>query len=144
MSIPRNLSVHAPNISAAGVLSKAGGGTGNTTGTITPKVLVQTTTTSPWAWNSNSYDQQEFTALANALTINADSGSPVDGQKTIFRFKDNGTAQALTWTTGTTNSFRSMGAILPGTTVVNKHVYIGCIYNAADSLWDAVAIAQEA
>jgi len=111
---------------------------------ITPRANSTATTTSPWAWNSNSYDQQEFTALANALTINADAGTPTDGQKTIFRFQDNGTARALTWTTGTSKSFRAIGVTLPTTTVINKTVYIGCIYNSADARWDAVAVAQEA
>jgi hypothetical protein len=111
---------------------------------ITARVNAQTTTTSPWAWNSNSFDQQSFSALANALTINADAGTPTDGQKTVFRFKDNGTARALTWTTGTTNSFRVMGGSLPSSTVAGKTIYVGCIYNALDSRWDAVAYTQEA
>lgn len=111
---------------------------------ITARVNAQTTTTSPWAWNSNSYDQQSFSALANNLTINADAGTPTDGQKTIFRFKDSGTARALTWTTGTSKSFRAIGVILPTTTVLGKTLYVGCIYNTADSRWDVVAVAQEA
>jgi hypothetical protein len=111
---------------------------------ITARVNSTTTTTSPWAWNSDSYDEQCFTALGNALTINADAGTPTDGQKTIFRFKDNGTARALTWTTGSSKSFRAVGITLPTTTVLSKIVYIGCIYNAADSRWDAVATVQEA
>lgn len=111
---------------------------------ITPRVNVQTTTASPWAWNSDSYDEQCFTALANALTISADAGTPTDGQKTIFRFKDNGTARALTWTTGTNKSFRALGVLLPTTTVINKTLYVGCIYNTADSRWDVLAVSQEA
>lgn len=111
---------------------------------ITPRVNSTTTTTSPWAWNSDSYDQQGFTALANALTINADAGTPTDGQKTIFRIKDNGTIRALTWTTGTSKSFRAVGVSLPTTTVANKTVYVGCVYNSADTRWDAVAVSQEA
>lgn len=110
---------------------------------VTPRVNAQTTTSSPWAWNSDSYDQQSFSALANALTINADAGTPTDGQKAMFRFKDNGTARALTWTTGTTNSFRAIGVTLPTTTVANKTTYVGCVYNAADSRWDAVAVTTE-
>ena len=110
---------------------------------ITPRVNAQTTTSSPWAWNSDSYDQQSFSALANALTINADAGTPTDGQKAMFRFKDNGTARALTWTTGTTNSFRAIGVTLPSTTVASKTTYVGCIYNAADSRWDVVAVTTE-
>jgi hypothetical protein len=110
---------------------------------ITPRMNSQTTTASPWAWNSDSYDIQAFTALANALTINADAGTPTDGQRTVFRFKDNGTARALTWTTGATKAFRAVGVTLPTTTVINKTVYVGCLYNGADSRWDAVAVSQE-
>ena len=111
---------------------------------ITARVNVQTTVASPFAWNSDSFDQQEFTALANALTISADAGTPTDGQKTIFRFQDNGTARALTWTTGSSKSFRAIGVTLPTTTVINKTVYVGCIYNSGDARWDAIAVAQEA
>jgi hypothetical protein len=97
------------------------------------------------AWNSTSFDEYAITLLANALTINADANaSPADGQKMLFRFKDNGTARALTWTTGATNAFRAVGVTLPTTTVASKIVYVGCVYNSADSRWDAVAVSQEA
>ena len=112
--------------------------------TITARVNAQTTIASPWAWSSDSYDQQSFSALANALTINADAGTPTDGQRAIFRFKDNGTPRALTWTTGTSKSFRAIGVTLPTTTVTSKTTYVGCIYNTADSRWDAVAVTTEA
>lgn len=111
---------------------------------ITQRCNAQTTTASPFAWNSDSYDQQSFSALANALTINADAGTPTDGQRAVFRIKDNGVARALTWTTGVSKGFRAVGVTLPTTTVINKTVYVGCIYNIADSRWDAVAVAQEA
>lgn len=111
---------------------------------LSPRINAQTTTSSPWAWNSDSYDQQSFSALANALTINADAGTPTDGQKAMFRFKDDGTARALTWTAGTSKSFRAIGVTLPTTTVANKTTYVGCIYNSADSRWDAVAVTTEA
>jgi hypothetical protein len=110
---------------------------------VTQRMNSQATTASPWAWNSDSYDIQAFTALANALTINADAGTPTDGQRTVLRFKDNGTARALTWTTGATKAFRAVGVTLPTTTVISKTVYVGCIYNGADSRWDAVAVSQE-
>lgn len=111
---------------------------------ITARVNAQTTTTSPWAWNSDSFDQQSFSALANALTINADAGTPTDGQRTILRFKDDGTARALTWTTGASKAFRAIGVTLPTTTVIGKTTYVGCIYNTADSRWDVVAVTTEA
>lgn len=109
-----------------------------------PRVLQQASSTSPFAWNSNQYDEYALTALANDLTINADSGSPVNGQKIIFRIKDDGTARALTWTTGSAKSFREVGITLPVTTVISKEVYVGCIFNSSANRWDAVALAQEA
>ena len=109
-----------------------------------PLVSSTASITSPLAWNSDNFDQYVATAQASALTINADSGTPVDGQKMLFRFKDDGTARGLTWTTGTTKSFRAVGVTLPTTTIINKTLYVGCIYNAADSRWDVIATGQEA
>lgn len=140
------------NVSVAlGNMADANGGflTTNGTATVTNKRLTlrvssAASISSPLAWNSDNFDQYAATAQTAALTINADAGTPTDGQKIVFRFKDNGTARSLTWTTGTTNSFRAIGVTLPTTTVINKTVYVGCIYNASDSRWDAVAVAQEA
>lgn len=111
---------------------------------ITPRFSSTTSWTSPLTWNSDSYDQYQSTAQAGAVTINADAGTPTNGQKMIFRIKDNGTARALTWTTGTTNSFRAIGTSLPTTTVANKILYVGCIYNGTDSRWDVIMVSQEA
>jgi hypothetical protein len=142
----------APAFSVAGTdanidltLTPKGTGRVNITTSIKPKVNSAANVTSPLAWDSTSFDEYAITALANALTINADANaSPADGQRILFRFKDNGTARALTWTTGSTNSFRVVGVTLPTTTVINKLVYVGCVYNAADSRWDAIAVGQEA
>jgi hypothetical protein len=146
-----SLSSAAPVLSAQGsdtnidvTLTPKGTGRVNITTSIKPKVSSAANVTSPLAWDSTSFDQYAITALANALTINADANaSPADGQKMLFRFKDNGTARALTWTTGSTNSFSAIGVTLPTTTVVSKIVYVGCVYNSADTRWDAVAVSQE-
>jgi len=50
----------------------------------------------------------------------------------------------LTWTTGSSKSFRAVGITLPTTTTINKTTYVGCIYNAAADRWDAVATVTEA
>lgn len=107
--------------------------------------------TSPLAWNSDNFDQYAYTALANALTISADAGTPVDGQKAVFRIQDNGTARVLTFTGGVSKGFEPIGVTMTTsgsdftyTTTINKKTYFGCIYNAADARWDIVAIAQEA
>jgi hypothetical protein len=85
-------------------------------------------------------DQFEVTAQAGALKLNNPGGTPLGGQKLIVRIKDNGTARALTYDT----QFRAMGNALPTTTVLGKTLYMGFIYNATDTKWDLVAVAQEA
>jgi hypothetical protein len=107
------------------------------------RILSNTTIVSPLTWNSNNYDIYATTALAANLTINADSGNPSDGKKVIFRIKDNGSTKTLTWTAGVSNGFRAIGTTLPTTTTASKTTYVGCIYNAADSRWDVVAVTTE-
>lgn len=107
------------------------------------RITSSTSVTSPLSWNSDSTDMYTISAQAEALTINADAGTPVNGQKMMFRIKDNGVARALTLTTGTTNSFRAIGVALPTTTTVNKTLYIGCVYNGPDSRWDVIASVTE-
>lgn len=114
------------------------------TGRITPRVNSQTTVSSPLAWNSDSYDEYAINALANALTINADSGTPADGQMIMFRIKDNGTPRALTWTQAGSKSFRAVGVFLPTTTTANKVTYVGAIYNSNDGFWDVIGTATQA
>jgi chorismate mutase len=108
----------------------------------TPRVF-SNTSQSTLSWNSNSYEQYQLTGMTQTTTINADSGSPSNGQKIMFRFKDNGNSRTISWTTGTTNSFRAIGVTLPTTTVVSKTTYVGCVYNSTDSRWDVIAVAQE-
>lgn len=100
--------------------------------------------TSPLDWNSNNYDFYGATGLLNSLTISADAGTPADGQKAIFRFRDNGTARTLNFTTGVSKGFRAVGAFIPTTTIANKIIYVGCVYNASDARWDVIATSQEA
>jgi hypothetical protein len=91
---------------------------------------------------SDTVDQYSVTALAVPATVAIPSGTAVAGQKLIIRIKDDGTARALTWTTSA-GGYRVIGSTLPTTTVANKVVYIGCIYNATESFWDVVAVAQQ-
>lgn len=85
--------------------------------------------------DSDAVNQYNVTALAVPATIAAPSGTPVDGQKLIYRIKDDGTARALTWNA----TFRPIEVTLPTTTVANKTIYVGCIYNSADIVWDVIA-----
>jgi hypothetical protein len=99
-----------------------------------------TTSTATLTINSNLEDLGIITAQAAALTIAAPTGTPAQGQKLIFRIKDNGTARAITWNA----IFRALGTTLPTTTVINKTTYVGCIYNSTDTKWDVVVVNTEA
>lgn len=106
---------------------------------INPRVSA-TASTATLTVDSDSYDQACVTAQAQALTIAAPTGTPVQGQRLIVRLKDNGTARALTWNA----IFRAIGITLPTTTTLSKTTYVGFIYNATDTKWDAVATVTEA
>ena len=58
----------------------------------------------------------------------------------MFRIEDNGTARAITWDA----AYRAIGVTLPTTTVAGKVLYVGAKWNAADSLWDVLAVGQQA
>lgn len=91
--------------------------------------------------NVGTTDIFTITALAEAITSMTTNltGTPVNGQKLTIRFKDNGTARAITWGA----SFASRGSTLPTTTVLGKYLYVGFIYNSTASVWDCVATSQE-
>jgi hypothetical protein len=90
--------------------------------------------------NISMFDQYNLTAQAEALSIAAPTGTPVDGNKLMFRLLDNGTARALTWNA----TYTVIGVTLPTTTVINKTTYVGCIYNDNNTRWDVIAVATQA
>ena len=100
-----------------------------TSGTITP--------------NGDTTDIYVAEGLTGSTTFDTPSGTPVNGQKLLIRIKDNGTIRTLTWT-ATSGAFREIGITLPTATVANKTIYVGCVYNSADSFWDAVATVTQA
>ena len=124
-----------------GVVVSSGGGSGG--GTNIPRVYSTTTDTAVTP-NTTTYDMYVYTALAATLTINASTNSPTNGTKLMFRFKDNGTAQTLTWTTTGSGSFRIIGTTLPTATTVSKVTYVGCVYNSDESYWDVIAVGTQA
>jgi hypothetical protein len=90
--------------------------------------------------NADTDDLVVITAQAAGLTIANPTGTPTQGQKLTLRVKDNGTARAITFGT----YYRALGLpSLPTTTVINKTLYIGMIYNSTDTKMDVVSVAQE-
>jgi len=89
--------------------------------------------------NADTDDIYTVTALAEAATFGAPTGTPTNGQGLVIRIKDNGTARALSFNA----IYRAVGVTLPTTTVAGKTIYIGALYNSADTKWDVVAVASE-
>jgi hypothetical protein len=89
--------------------------------------------------NTDTTDLFEITALAVAITSMTTNltGTPIDGQTLLIRFKDNGTARAITWGT----SFTSSGvATLLSTTVASKTHLVGLQYDATAAKWVCMAV----
>jgi len=87
--------------------------------------------------DSDITDIYTVTALAEAATFGAPTGTPTVGQMLLIRIKDNGTARALAF-----NAIYRAGTdvILPTTTVISKTMYALFIYNVADSKWDLAEV----
>lgn len=106
---------------------------------ITPRIqsVVSAATVTP-DWDAN--DQVIITAQAAALVLANPSNSATIGQKMIIRIKDDGTPRAITYGT----HYRALGVTLPVTTVASKTIYLGGIWNNADTKIDIVAVGEEA
>lgn len=101
---------------------------------------IQSVTSAASVTPTFSDDQVNITAQAAALALANPTGTAVDGWGIAVRIKDNATARAITYGA----QYRAVGVTLPSTTVISKTLYLGMIYNAADTKWDVVAVAQEA
>ena len=115
------------------------GGVKNTgmIGRMIPRV-VTTTSDATAVINVATTDVYQLTAMAAATTFTL-SGTAVDGQTIMIRFKDNGTTRALTFT-----GFTVIGVTLPTTTTVSKWHYVGIQYNSSASAWHVLAVGEEA
>lgn len=106
---------------------------------VTPRIDGTTTNTTITP-NGDTTDQYNVTALGSAAVIATPTGTPTNGQKLIFRIKDNGISRLLTWS----SIYRQIGNVLPAATTAGKTIYVGCVYNTEAGYWDVVAVAEEA
>jgi len=129
---------------AATANSSTGPVTGGGTATLSSKRIdprvSSTASTSTLTPDISAFDQYNLTAQAASLTIAAPTGTPVDGNRLIIRLFDNGTAQSITWN----GTYTAIGVTLPPSTTTGKTIYVGCVYNAAATRWDVVAVATQA
>jgi hypothetical protein len=134
LTITGTLAANAASLTTP--LPTTSGGTGNANGFIAPRVVTVAsgTTITP---NANTTDQvYQLNTSSGTLTINAPTGTPVDGQKLIFRINC-ANAQVLSF-----NSIYSSSTSLgfpPSTSGSSKTDYLGFIYNSATTKWNFVA-----
>ena len=128
----------AVTLPTTGTLATLAGADTFTNKRIDPRTSTATSTSSLTP-NISSFDQYNLTAQAVSLVINAPTGTPVDGNRLTIRITDNGTPQSISWDA----AFRAIALPLPTTTIANKILYVGCIYNSDDIEWDIVAVSQE-
>ena len=82
-----------------------------------------------------------ITALEEEATFAAPSGTPVNGNTLVIRVKDNGTARVLNWNAIYVGTYDKT---LPTTTVLGKTMYLGFVYNSANSKWELLGRVDEA
>ena len=125
-------------IDTSGNLSMAAGGA-IVSSRINPRTST-TTSTATLTPDIQTADQYNLTDQAVGLTVAAPTGTPVDGNKLLFRILDNGSAQTITWN----GTYTVIGTTLPTTTTASKMLYVGCIYNSTNTRWDVVAVTTQA
>lgn len=101
---------------------------------------VQTVTSSTVVTPTATNDLVTITAQASALTLANPTGAFSEGKSLMIRIKDNGTARGIVFG----SNYRGIGITLPSTTVINKTLYLGIIYNSTDGKWDVLGLNQEA
>ena len=104
---------------------------------IQSRILVATSATT-WAVNADSYDATEMamTGAAGTLLVSAPTGTPVNGQKLIYKLQST-YAQTFNWA----SIFQgSTDLALPTTSSGNsKWDFYGFIYNSTPAKWQLVA-----
>ncbi|RJO64878.1 MAG: hypothetical protein C4523_17750 [Myxococcales bacterium] len=110
-------------------------------GVMIPSISVQSLASAATITPLAANDVVSVSALAEAATIAAPSGTAEDGHKLVIRIKDNGTARALTWNAAYVLAIS--GVALPVATTAGKWHHVNCIYNATASEWQVVAIEVE-
>lgn len=133
--------ITAVSAAISGALTVGGNATvtGNleVTGTarVIPVAIASAATITP---TSQIYD---VTAQAVTGAIAVPSFATQNGMSLILRIKDNGTARALSFASGYSNV---SGLDTPTTTIANKLLTVGAIYNSATSKWEIQGINQSA
>lgn len=80
-------------------------------------------------------DMTTRTTQTVALAVSAPTGTPVNGFGHVIRIKATA-AITVSWNA----IYRAIGITLPTAIALNKTIYVGMIYNSADSTWDCTSL----
>jgi hypothetical protein len=81
------------------------------------------------------FNYYTLTALGEAATFNAPSGTPLDGNSLVLKIKASGAEMALAWT-----AIYRGGTDISLPTITNKTMVLHFMYNTADARWDLVGV----
>lgn len=101
---------------------------------INPRIVTVTSASSITP-NSDTTDVHAVSALAANLTINAPTGTPVDGQQLRIRIRDNGTSRTLSWNA----AYSAVSSELWAATLINKSMIWTFLWSAATSKWEVAS-----
>lgn len=90
--------------------------------------------------NSATTDVVNVGTLTGAITINAPTGTPVDGQLLQFRFIQDGTGRVITWDAAFVWGTDVIAALVPST--ANAKFEVLFMWNATSSKWRAMSIVR--
>jgi hypothetical protein len=133
-------------VGSASLVDNSGSVTPTGTATLTNKRITSRVTTvassATPTFSTDDCDVLDITALATNITsmTSGMTGTPTNGAKLLIRIKDNGTSRSIAWGA----SWRGIGVTLPVVTTASKTIYVGAVYNSNDSIWDVVAVEQQA
>lgn len=81
------------------------------------------------------YDSFEITAQSEALVIGNPTGTIGNFEGFVHRVTDDGTSRAISYG----NKYRAFGSELPTATTIGKTIYLICIYNSTDDVYDTAS-----
>lgn len=107
---------------------------------ITPRSLAAANISGTITPDSDLYDQVNYLLTGTSAFANP-SGTPTNGQKLSIRLYAVATQTISSWSGG---GYRAIGTTLPTSVPAGKTIYVGCIWNSTDAIWDVVAVATQA
>lgn len=90
--------------------------------------------------NCGTTDIVNVGTLTGAITINAPTGTKVDGQNLRFRFVQDGTGRVITWNAAFAFGTDVTSALIP--TTANAKFEVMFTWDATSSKWRAVSLSR--